>query len=560
MRVLILLRMYMCVSHYEVSVMWILVQSKDQTSSSEDSLAYCLVPGREYSVGRGACDLNICSQGVSSEHATISVRKRDQTSQVWIIDDSRFGTYVNSEQVLKSECQIFSGDEVIFGKWSSISHAYTYSLRWEPIVLCCSRSLSSLRESASKYNITLLDSWDDSTTHVVVRELRTTIKVLCGLSKGIPIVRQSWVDQLIRAINEFTPLPKPSEHMPDIPEGCDISDVSLFDVNLNRRLLFEGKTFYFLNIHEYEQLHIPISYCNGSSTLVSVSDVKFATFDRYAAVDSVVVSRKFDEFCSVQGGTEFISQLQLILEAEGKTIISDYNIIHSILKVTTDFISAQSSPTPQSQILEQYTTPPDVSDRSDVNTLEEDESLPQKKPKVDDHLFSNDQSTGENINELIVVNKNSSPLQSRKHLTELKPNQEDKTSLSAVPQLPKSEPLLIRNGYKVLRKCFVKHQPRRGVTYISPLVPYVSGTNELTTFSSEEKEDSKSESKKAIIESINSSRSQLPHRSVKIETTPKSKKRASGEQQSPSKKSTWIVIDSSDEEDTYLSVTPFRFV
>ena len=109
-------------------------------------------------------------------------------------------------------------------------------------------------------------------------------------------------------------------------------------MNLKRRSLFEGKTFYFLNIQEYEFLHVPISYCSGICTLVKVSDIEFATFDRYAAVDFVVVSRKFDDFSSVQGGTEFISQLQLALEAEGKTIVTDLMIITAILMVTTDFI------------------------------------------------------------------------------------------------------------------------------------------------------------------------------------------------------------------------------
>ena len=124
-----------------------------------------------------------------------------------------------------SECQIFHGDEIVFGKWSCISQIYTYSLRWEPIVLCYSRranplALSTHRSSVSKYNIGLSDSCDDNTTHIVARELRTTIKILCGLSKGVPIVQQSWVDQLILSIENSTPIPNPS----------DTSQISLMDM------------------------------------------------------------------------------------------------------------------------------------------------------------------------------------------------------------------------------------------------------------------------------------------------------------------------------------------
>ena len=556
--------------HREISIMWILIRSVYQTSLSEDTPAvYCLVPGRKYSVGRGACDLIINIQSVSGKHATISVRDSDKTSQVWIIDHSRFGTFVNSEQLLKSERQIFSGDELVFGKWICATQAYTYSLSWSPIVLCCSsrgESMSSLRTCVSKYDVTLLDNWDDRATHVVVNELRTTIKVLCGLSKGIPIVRQSWVDQLICSIENFTPLPNPSEHIPDLPEGYEISDVSLFDVNLKRRILFEGKSFYFLNIQDYELFHIPISYCGGTSTLVDISDVNFATFDRYAAVDSVVVSRKFDKFCSAEGGTEFISQLQLTLEAEGKAIVTDYSITHSIIKVTTDFITALP-PTSQSNASEQCSAPPESSDKSDVLTQEfDDESLPQrKKPKVEVHSFpSDDQSTCENINDLFDFNKSSvsSPIESRKQLTELKLNQEENTPATAVdndtynPQVSKRELPQMMNGRKVLRKCFIKHHVYKGVTYIKPLVPYVSGTNGLIP-SSEEENDFKSESMKQIMEPIRTSSSR-PCKSVKLEmeTTQKNTSKVSGEFHSPSRKSTWIVIDSSDEDDTFLSIAP----
>ena len=109
-------------------------------------------------------------------------------------------------------------------------------------------------------------------------------------------------------------------------------------------------------------------------------------------MESVVVSRKFDYFCSVHGGTEFISQLQLALEAEGKIIVTDLMIITAILVVNTYFISVKQSATPLSQVSDQSTIPPDISDKSEVHTeVEKDESLPQKKrTKVDTQLVSSD--------------------------------------------------------------------------------------------------------------------------------------------------------------------------
>eukprot|EP00800_Vazella_pourtalesii_P023164 TRINITY_DN925_c1_g1_i4.p1 TRINITY_DN925_c1_g1~~TRINITY_DN925_c1_g1_i4.p1 ORF type:complete len:189 (-),score=25.97 TRINITY_DN925_c1_g1_i4:104-670(-) len=48
--------------------------------------------------------------------------------------------------------------------------------------------------------------------------------------------------------------------------------------------------------------------------------------------------------------------------------------------------------------------------------------------------------------------------------------------------IPRRKLFQRRNGYKILRKSFVKHQRLRGITYIGPLVPYVSGTTDYVVF------------------------------------------------------------------------------
>ena len=132
--VLFFLHMYICVLLYDVSVMWTLVKINDQVHCKEVSAVYCLVPGREYSVGREGCDLTIDSQTASRRHATLSVIAKCcfRGSQVWVTDESLYGTYVNSQRHQNSVFEIFNGDEVIFGKWSSFCSRYTYHLRWEP--------------------------------------------------------------------------------------------------------------------------------------------------------------------------------------------------------------------------------------------------------------------------------------------------------------------------------------------------------------------------------------------------------------------------------------------
>ena len=144
--------------------------------------------------------------------------------------------------------------------------------------------------------------------------------------------------------------------------------------------------------------------------------------------------------------------------------MTDQNIIHSILQDTTDIISAQ-----QSQVSEHYTTPPESSDDMHRQVSEEDELLPlRKKTRINVHLFPDNQSTNENMNELTSINKNRSPPRKRKNLAQLNFNMRDQTS-SAVdtdtsnPQLSEKEPFKTMIGFKVLRKCFIKYQPKKEV-------------------------------------------------------------------------------------------------
>ena len=157
-----------------------------------------------------------------------------------------------------------------------------------------------------------------------------------------------------------------------------------------------------------------------------------------------------------------LTPLKLCLEAEKKAIMTDQNIIHPILQVTPDIISAQ-----QSQVSKHYITPSESSDNMQRQVSEEDELLPlRKKARINVHLFPDDQSTSQNMNELTSINKNRSPPRSRKNLAELNFNQQDQTS-SAVDtdtsnlQLSKKEPFETMNGFKVLRKRFIKYQPKK---------------------------------------------------------------------------------------------------
>ena len=80
-------------------------------------------------MGREGCDLTMHSQTASRRHASLSVIVKYYFTES--TEESLYGTYVNSQRHQNSAFEIFNGDVVIFGKWSSFCSKYTYHLRWE---------------------------------------------------------------------------------------------------------------------------------------------------------------------------------------------------------------------------------------------------------------------------------------------------------------------------------------------------------------------------------------------------------------------------------------------
>ena len=336
--------------------MWLLVYKPPKSFGSGErgdcSVSYYLLPGRKYSVGRQECDLTLqLDQTVSRKHAVLELQRNKQVSErefsVRLIDTSTFGTMVNRTKLLQSERTLEEGDKIVFGgPRENFDACY---IRWEPLVICFSHFI----ESTSKYKrllvangVSVLDKWEKDVTHLVISQIKTTSKVLLALSKCVPIVSLGWIEKLVDALSNFTPIPSPKSHLPELAEGCGVDDVTLFLTDNRRVELFEGKHFYFLNDSEFQRCRLPISFCSGSATLVDGSDTAFATFDRYLTSDSVVISGNVSQFAAGIGGVEFITNLKYRLEQSGRSMVSEIRIIHAIINVSNKDLFGDNSNIP----------------------------------------------------------------------------------------------------------------------------------------------------------------------------------------------------------------------
>ena len=135
----------------------------------------------------------VWENSVSRLHAILRVPASQGTPSAW--DVSAFGTFVNGKKIGKVSEEIREGDQIVLGLQSQLSG--TYSLRWRPVVLCCSQMttapLFSFKATAVSADISFLDIWDVTVTHLVVGELKTTQKVMCALPKVSALwMRAGW--------------------------------------------------------------------------------------------------------------------------------------------------------------------------------------------------------------------------------------------------------------------------------------------------------------------------------------------------------------------------------
>ena len=592
-----------------VSLMWLLVHTLSHTSTQSDApeTSYCLLPDREYSVGRIGCDITtVWEQSISKKQSLLLLNSTDGTLAVK--DVSTFGTFINGKRLLNATESIKEGDQFIFGLRSDISGSYT--LRWRPVVLCCSqmgKSLLSLKASAIRSHITVVDTWDVSVTHLVVGELRTTQKVMCALARGVPIVDVSWVKSLIESINKLSPIPLPCDHLPTLSGACKLRDVTLFRSDLRRPKLFEGKRFYFLDSLEYQQLNIPISYCGGTSTLVDVSDVTFATFDRYASHDAVVVSGKKDRFCSVPGGTEFISSLELAIEHAGRALVLEFDVILSIVNVTPETVFSQSLPSSplqaSSNLSQQRNTSKQCAKKPELSqgatscmfSLFDEENIcqldyPSSQPECKNHTsqllpaakhspapsrpsrlsktpgetaikceLSYDDSPS-HIDAIIPFESSNAACHTPNWLssTDSNPDNRDATSHAPSQLLATQEAVNeVKTGYRVLRKCFVKVPSLCSRKYesLKPFVRVIANSETLKSEPIPFSPDEEALEQHSFMKQTVTSNSSLT-KSLAC-SSPKVKRKSSESIQTAQKRSLILFGDSSDSEDgRILEVTP----
>ncbi|XP_016123298.1 nibrin-like [Sinocyclocheilus grahami] len=233
------------------------------TESRGESIV--LFPGQEYVVGRKNCEILLSSdQSISRVHANLTVTQQAITLK----DSSKYGTFINSEKLETGSTKILqTGDKITFGVFQS-----KFSLEKECVVVCSScvdnEGKSSLSQDLQSIGGRLVNSWTLDCTHLVMPTAKVTIKTICALLCCRPIVKPEFFSAFSKAVQQKLPLPNPEKFRPQTDEPSLAKEDVDLSARPERKSLFKGKTFLFLNSKQMKRLSQAVSCGGGVSQLL----------------------------------------------------------------------------------------------------------------------------------------------------------------------------------------------------------------------------------------------------------------------------------------------------
>ncbi|XP_063155534.1 nibrin [Candoia aspera] len=313
---------------------------------------YRLLVGVEYVVGRKNCGILIQNdQSMSRSHAILSVNHSQvnlsQSSsfpELTLKDTSKYGTFVNGERLPNGNTMTLrSGDRITFGVFES-----KYRVEYEPLVVCSScldvSQKSGLNKNILQLGGHVVNEWKEDCTHLAMVSVKVTVKTICALICGRPILKPGYFDELIKAIQAKQQLPLPERFFPQVDEPSIENERIDLTKCPRRRTIFRGKTFIFLTAKQHAKLNSAIKLGGGEAKLLTVKTEEAAAL--IASNTCVIEVGSTNSQPSVSAwDKKWVDDITAALQRKNYRAISEAEIGLAVIFASTErYCNPQTSP------------------------------------------------------------------------------------------------------------------------------------------------------------------------------------------------------------------------
>ncbi|XP_017652249.1 nibrin isoform X2 [Nannospalax galili] len=311
---------------------------------SPEGEPYRFLTGVEYIVGRKNCAILIENdQSISRSHAVLtsnfSVTNLSQTDEIPILtikDNSKYGTFVNEEKMQNGFSHTLkTGDRVTFGVFES-----KFRVEYEPLVVCSScldmSGKTALNQAILQLGGLTANNWTEDCTHLVMMSVKVTIKTICALICGRPIVKPEYFSEFLRAIESKKQPPEIESFYPPIDEPA-IGNKSIdLSGRQERRQIFKGKTFIFLNAKQHKKLSSAVVLGGGEARLITEENEEEDGFFSVPGTCVVDIGITNTQILIPDSQREWIHLIMDVLQRQGLRPIPEAEIGLAVIFMTTE--------------------------------------------------------------------------------------------------------------------------------------------------------------------------------------------------------------------------------
>ncbi|NXY47075.1 NBN protein, partial [Ceuthmochares aereus] len=312
---------------------------------------YRLLSGTEYVVGRKNCAILIQDdQSISRSHAVLTVSRPEttpsQTLSVPILtvkDTSKYGTFVNGSKLNGASVPLQSGDRINFGVFES-----KFRVEYEPLVVCSScldvAQKTALSQAIQQLGGLVVNEWTKECTHLVMVSVKVTVKTICALICGRPIIKPEFFVELVKAVQSRQQLPNHESFYPPVDEpsiGAEKLDLS---EHHERKKIFSGKTFVFLTAKQHKKLGPAVILGGGEAKLMmeGKKDISLLVSPEVCVVDVGLTNSQMSASDSTRNWADSILT---VLQSKDLRAISEAEIGLAVLFMSTEkYCNPQKEP------------------------------------------------------------------------------------------------------------------------------------------------------------------------------------------------------------------------
>ncbi|XP_008584423.1 PREDICTED: nibrin [Galeopterus variegatus] len=228
-----------------------------------------------------------------------------------------------------------TGDRVTFGVFAS-----KFRVEYEPLVACSScldvSGKTALNQAVLQLGGLTVNSWTEECTHLVMISVKVTIKTICALICGCPIVKPEYFTEFLKAVQSKKQLPQIESFYPPIDEPAIGSKNIDLSGRQERRQIFKGKTFVFLNTRQHKKLSSAIILGGGEARLLTEENEEEDSFFSAPGTCVVDTGTTNSQILIPDSQKKWIYSIMDMLQRQGLRPIPEAEIGLAVIFMTTE--------------------------------------------------------------------------------------------------------------------------------------------------------------------------------------------------------------------------------